>query len=302
MAGSDRSRETVLVGVDGSQPALRAVRWAAAEARRRHAALRVINAFGWLPTDRSGVVIHAEHSEVMVQAARELVATAVAQALHVAPDVAVTGEVLTEFPIPRLVTESRHAQLVVVGDRGRGGVADMLVGSVAVAVAAHAACPVVVARGAEPVDATAAARPVVVGVGAPPETDAVVRFAFEEAALRDAPLVAVHAWRYPASMDPDAAALVDWDAVAADEDSALAEDVARWGEKFPGVPVKQVLLRGGPARELVEQSRDAQLVVVGTRGHGSVPGMFLGSVSHALLHHASCPVAVVRCDPVGGPR
>lgn len=160
--------------------------------------------------------------------------------------------------------------------------------------AAHAACPVVVVRGPEPDSGSDVLRPIVVGVGEPLDCEAAVRFAFEAAAARAVPLVAVHAWRYPVLLVPGAAVLVDWAAVAAEECQPLVDAVARWGKKFPAVRVEQVVVRGDPARELVERSTAAQLVVVGTRGHGSVAGMFLGSVSHALIHHSTCPVAVVR--------
>ncbi|MFC4950747.1 universal stress protein [Pseudonocardia sp. GCM10023141] len=292
----------VLVGVDGSDSALRAVRWAAAEAARLDAPLRVINAFGLLPADRYGAVMAADAGGVLLEAAHEIVSAAIAHARAVAPHSSVTGEVLRDHPIPRLITESRHAQLLVVGDRGRGGITGMLVGSVAVALAAHAACPVVVVRGVEHDDPADACRPVVVGVGEPPDSVAVVRFAFEEAARRGAPLVAVHVWRHPALMRPEAALLVDWDAVATVEWAELSAAVACCAAMFPGVPVQRVHRRGIAARELVELSTEAQLVVVGTRGHGAVSGIFLGSISHALLHHSSCPVAVVRPDPVGPSR
>jgi nucleotide-binding universal stress UspA family protein len=90
------------------------------------------------------------------------------------------------------------------------------------------------------------------------------------------------------------APLVDWDAAEADEHAVLAERLAGWTQTYPDVPVRRLVVRDRPARALVQESGRAQLVVAGSRGRGGLRGMLLGSVSQALLHHAHCPVAVVR--------
>jgi len=195
-----------------------------------------------------------------------------------------------------LLAESTRAELVVLGDRGLGGFAGLLIGSVAVALAAHAACPVVVVRGAEPDRTTSRPEPVVVGVDGSPAGEAAVAFAFEAAALRGVPLVAVHTWR-DLLVDATMAPLVDWDAVEADEREVLAERLAGWGEKYPDVEVRRLVTRDRPAHALVQESGRAQLVVVGSRGRGGIAGMLLGSVSQALLHHSACPVVVTRPAP-----
>jgi nucleotide-binding universal stress UspA family protein len=216
-----------------------------------------------------------------------------AAAAQVAGDLEVERVEVTGFPEAVLQAESRRAELVVVGNRGLGGFAGLLIGSVAVALAGHTECPVVVVRGAEPDDAAPLLEPVVVGVDGSPESEAALAFAFGAADLRRVPLLAVHAW-WDLLVDPTMAPLVDWDAAEADEHEVLAERLAGWAETYPDVPVRRLVVRDRPAHALVKESARAQLVVVGSRGRGGLRGMLLGSVSQALLHHAHCPVAVVR--------
>ena len=284
----------IVVGVDWSESALEAVRWAAREAEWRRVGLRLINAFGWTVSGHSSDPrLGAHYRNELLFRAREQVETAASAAAQVAPDIEITRDVRTGPPIAVLVAESHEAQLVVVGSRGAGGFTDLLVGSVAVALAAHAACPVVVVRGARHGDPPPMEGPVVVGVDGSPTSEAALAFAYEAAAARRAPLVAVHTWQ-DNLVGLELAPLPDWEAIETDERQLLAERLAGWGEKFPDVHVQRVVTRDRPAHTLVEQSACAQLVVVGSRGRGSFAGLVLGSVSHALLHHAKCPVAVVR--------
>jgi len=279
----------VVVGVDGSKAAERAVRWAALEARRRHVPVRVVQAAGWVPpfhqySDRPlGPDSHAG----VVGAARADVAAAAKVAATAAPGVVVEQEVLDGFPVPRLLDETTTAQLVVVGDRGRGGVVGLLLGSVAATLAARGACPVVVVRGIEPPGG-----PVVLGVDGSPGSEPALAAAFEAAAARAVPLVAVYAWR-DLLLDP-ALASHDWAVVEQQGRAELAERLAGWSGKYPDVPVRRVIVRDAPARALVEQSVTAQLLVVGSHGRGGVGALLLGSVSHAVLHRSHCPVMIVR--------
>ncbi|HZG90280.1 MAG TPA: universal stress protein, partial [Pseudonocardia sp.] len=224
-------------------------------------------------------------------------ADAKAVAAQAEPDLQVSPEVLTGMPVGVLTEQARGAQLLVLGTRGLGGLAGLLVGSVAVGLAAHAACPVVVVRGE--VREGRSELPVVVGVDGSPTSEAAVAFAFDAAAGRGVPLVAVHTWAQTA-FDAEVAAMIDWDAVARDEQEVLAGRLAGWGQKYPDVEVRPVVARDGAAHALVEQSRTAQLVVVGSRGRGNAAGLLLGSVSHGVLHRSRCPVAVVRPDAVAG--
>jgi nucleotide-binding universal stress UspA family protein len=288
----DENGHAVVAGVDGSESALRAVRWAAEEAARRRLPVRLVAAYA-LPAGRliGDPGLGVDPRAVLRDAALRQLADAADAAAEAAPGTPVEQEAVSGLAVPVLEAEADRAALVVLGDRGLGGFTGLLLGSVAVALAAHGACPVVVVRGPE--RAQAGPEPVVVGVDGSPAGEAAVAFAFRAAALRGAPLVAVHTW-WDLQLDAQVAALVDWTAAEAQEQELLAERLAGWAQEFPEVPVRRLVLRDQPARALVEESTRAQLVVVGSRGRGGVRGLLMGSVSQALLHHAECPVAVVR--------
>ena len=276
----------VVVGVDGSASAYRAVEWAVGEAHRRGVGLRLVRAFSWTTADHpTGWV--ARYRDEMLDVSRRQVARAVRIAADTRPDVEAESQVAIGAPIEVLSSEARRAQLLVLGDRGLGEVAGLVLGSVAVSLAARGACPVVVVRG----ERAGADGPVVVGVDGSPVSEAALAFAFDAAAARGVDLVAVHAWS-PTAIDEELASFVEWDASA--ESAVLAERLAGWGQKYPQVAVRRTVVRDGAVRALVTASAGAQLVVVGSRGRGNAAGLLLGSVSHGVLHGAHCPVAVVR--------
>ncbi|MFG2101147.1 universal stress protein [Micromonospora echinaurantiaca] len=295
---TDRSGAPVVVGVDGSPSALHAARVAAREAAARHRPLRVVHAFGWplLGTPFGPVAAALPYEELRREADR-VVAEAVDEARKVDADLAVTGLVVDGAATPVLLRESGDAALLLLGHRGLGGFAELLVGSVSVQLSARAHCPVLVVRGEPRADG-----PVVVGVDGSALSEEAIGFAFAEAAQRGTALVVVHAWLYPAlptgrevSGPGDVLPLpYDPAELRAEEERVLAESVAGWSERYPDVPVQRLLVAGTPARALVEASADAQLTVVGAHGRGSFTGLLLGSVSHAVLHHARSPLAIVR--------
>jgi nucleotide-binding universal stress UspA family protein len=288
-------RRTVVVGVDGSTSALRAVRWGAAEAARRQAALRLVTALGWmvhhLPA-RPG--IEDSYRDTLLARAREHLAEAGRVAEREGAGIETETQLIEGSPIQVLGSEADRAQLLVLGDRGLTRVEGLLVGSVTIGLAAHAACPVVVVRGDERDPSEAASLPVLVGVDGSSASDAAIGFAFEAAAARKVSLVALHTWS-DMMFDPSLAGVVaDWDVVERAERRVLSEQVGGWTEKFPDTSVELIIRRDQPAHSLLAQAAGAQLVVVGSRGHGQFVGMVLGSVSNALVHRAPCPVAVVR--------
>jgi nucleotide-binding universal stress UspA family protein len=292
--GQNQTQRTVVAGVDGSECGLQAVRWAAAEALRRQLPLRLVAAHAW---PSGGLVgdpgLGVDYRAVLRDVVLGHLATAAADARQVAPELDIEQVEVTGYPVPVLLGESAHAEIVVLGDRGLGGFTGLLIGSVAVEVTAHASCPVIVVRGSEPDRTGPRPQPVVVGVDGSPTSEAATAFAFEAASLRRVPLVAVHVWR-DVLVDATMAPLLDWNVIDSDEREVLAERLAGWTEKYPDVPVRRLVARDRPARALVEESGRAQLVVVGSRGRGGFHGLLLGSVSQALLHNAHCPVAVVR--------
>ena len=281
---------TVLVGVDGSPSAMRAVRWGAAEAARRETPLRLVLAFAW-PHEalRRPGGQEEMHRDALVTAARAQLDVAAAAAVRDEPGLDVQQQLIVGSPIPVLAQEARRAQLLVLGDRGLGQVEGLLVGSVAGALAPHASCPVVVVRGG---DDPPASLPVVVGVDG--HSDAAIAFAFEAAAARRVSVVAVHSWWQPVFEPEMAGVLFDREAIQAEEERILAQRMAGWTEKYPGVFVERRVIADSPARGLLEQARAAQLVVVGSRGRGGLASLVLGSVGNVLLHRSPCPVAVVR--------
>jgi nucleotide-binding universal stress UspA family protein len=286
----------VVVGIDGSSSALEAARWAARVAARRSSPVQLISAFGWPKTGHlGGAGLAGHYRETMLKGTRAEVSAAAEAAAEAAPGIEISELVVDGFPVPQLVAASSRAGLVVLGDRGLGGFTALLVGSVAIGLAARAVCPVVVVRGERPSDAG----PVVIGIDGSEISEAALAFAFEAANTRKVPLVAVHAWTDHVLVDAAVGPLLDWDAVEADAHRLLAERLAGWIEKYPDVEVRRVVVRDRPAHALIQQATvtAAQLVVVGSHGRGSMAGLVLGSVSHAVLHHSPCPVAVVRTDP-----
>ena len=285
----------VVVGVDGSASSLAAVEAAAREARLRGAGLRVVHAFFWpalhVPLGPSPL---GPSDGGLLKMADRLVAEAVERARAAAPDVDVSHTVVAGEPLTVLEAQSRAAELVVVGSRGMGGFVGLLVGSTAVHLAAHGRCPVLVVR-----EQPGAEGPVVLGVDGSAAGERAVDLAFAEAELRKAPLVALHAWTtwnapMPAPRDASAPYANPPGALAGEEERLLSEALAGRKERYPGVVVEHRVVHGGTREALIEASRSAQLVVVGARGRGGFTGLLLGSVSQALLHHAHCPVAVVR--------
>jgi nucleotide-binding universal stress UspA family protein len=236
------------------------------------------------------VQIVPDARDALRRTAEERLAAAAAQVAEVAPDVAVSQEVTTGMPAALLVSLSAEAQLAVVGHRGLGGFAGLVIGSVGTALAAHAACSVVVVRGP---DATRQDGPIVVGLDGSPQSEAALAFAVEAAVARRVPLRAVRAW-----LDPAVPYVVtgpaDWDEEVRRQQGLLSEQLVEWREKYPDLRVEPVLMQDRPAHALAQSTGGAQLVVVGSRGRGGLTGMLLGSVSQAMLQHAECPVAVVR--------
>jgi nucleotide-binding universal stress UspA family protein len=286
-------QRTVIVGVDGSDESLRAVRWAAAEARRGGQPLRVVNAMGWVVDAELQRAAHGDFHAALVARARAHLAAAEKAAREAEPDVQVEQQLTAGYLVDVLVAESRLARMLVIGSRGLGRFDELMVGSTALGLAVHAACPVVVVRGRLIDPAELDTLPVLVGVDGSPTSASAVAFGFSAAAERKVPLVAVHTWS-DLLIDPHVAPLLDWTAVERNERARLDQQVATWSARYPDVEVRTEVSRERPGRRLLHLCEQAQLAVVGSRGRGEVSSLFLGSVSSALIHKAACPVAVVR--------
>ncbi|MEV5254145.1 universal stress protein [Streptomyces werraensis] len=273
--------DTVIVGVDGSSSSLAAADVAAEEARLRGARLRIVHAFA-RPSDLDPM-IHGVLAETE-------------QRIHErVPGLEITRTVVSGDALTVLRTESRHAVLTVLGRRGRSLFGDLLLGSTTMQLAAHGHGPLMVLRGRPGPQG-----PVLLATDGSPASNAAASFAFTEAGLRGAALTAMHVWNtwseatpYEEPGDP-LSVVVDLGRLELRHRRLLEDAMKPWRAAHPEVIVTPRLERGRVRQQLLEATRGAQLVVAGARGHGGVAGMLLGSVSQALLHHAECPVAVVR--------
>jgi len=291
-----RGQPSIVVGVDGSPSAQDALEWAAAEATAMRRPLHIVNAFTWPTIGGSFGMLDAGTADVAFLAASErLLAEAEGRARSVAPTIKVTTQLIVASAVPALLRQAEDAELVVLGSRGLGGFTGLLLGSVSVALAAHAVCPVVVVHHDRTAPRPArATRPVVVGVDGP-GSSAAIRFAFHAAARRGVGVIAVRSWA--TSTRPNGALPVPGDRIEEAERQTLEEALEGERRNFPDVPVQCKLVRTDPRHALVVESAGAALVVVGSHGRGGFAGMVLGSVSQAVLQHADCPVAVVRGRP-----
>ncbi|MEU6977225.1 MULTISPECIES: universal stress protein [unclassified Streptomyces] len=283
----------LVVGVDGSEPSLAAVDWAVDEAVRHALPLRIVHASLWERYEGSVPDANADRPSGRVRA-EHVVGSAADRALLRAPGLPLTTDVLPEDPSGALLREGRDAALLVVASRGRGEFAGLLLGSVSLVVAARSSCPVVVVRGDAQALAARHGR-VLLGVGEQDADSPAVRFAFREAAAREAELDAVRAWRRPAHLPlPDGGTDGHEEGRASDRlDEALEAGV----RGHPGVRLLRSTVEGPAHRALTERSAAADLLVIGARRRDGLVGLELGRVAHRALHHASCPVAVVPQRP-----
>jgi nucleotide-binding universal stress UspA family protein len=283
----------ILVGYDGSPGSRVALDWALAEATRLNAPVHLRYAFEWANQVGMFAAVPPSGAVDLRGDAQRVVDEAVAVAAVTHPDLSVSGDVVDGSAAGVLCESSRDTRMVVMGSRGRGGFRGLLLGSVGVAATAHAHCPVVVVRQPQHPDPSL---PIWVGVDGSPESDLAVAFAFEMAARHGVPVAAIHAWEPPPVPRRDTVPPVSFDpaTIEAAEQQLLDQDLALWRDKYPQVAVRSRVVPVRPGQALVDVSHTAQLVVVGSRGRGGFRGLLLGSVSQQLLHHAACPVVVVR--------
>ncbi|MCA2204737.1 universal stress protein [Streptomyces sp. SMS_SU21] len=283
---------TVTVGYDGSSESRAAAEWAAREALLRGLPLRLVNVREPIPGHiaESDLMADGTFRERAERLPREAGATL--RARH--PELEVVAEQIPGGPMEVLPEVAKDADLLVLGSRGLSGIGGFLVGSVGMVVIAHTTAPVVLVRAAT---SAKAAGPVVVGVDTDKPNGTVLAFAFEEAARRGAVLKAVHGWTVPPYY---AYVLPAYPALAAElgeeQSHALTEVLRPWREKFPDVEVAEESRAGSAAVRIVDAARDASLVVVGRRIRRGPIGAHIGPVTHAVLHHATAPVAVVAHD------
>jgi nucleotide-binding universal stress UspA family protein len=290
------SPTTIVIGVDGSTGSQNAIRWGLALAERRHAPVRLIHALDPSMHDmRIGSAYQIGALGELYDAGHDQLEATRAAAHGFHPDLEITSELVDDSASSALIEASRSADTVVIGAHGIRGFSNLVAGSTTMNVASHAHCTVV----AMPNDETRAfaGTGIVVGVDGSEVSETAIAYAFREAAEIGQKLTAVHAWTdplTPTALATHISALYDPAAYRRDQDILLAESLAGWSEKYPEVTVTRRVVHELPVQALATVADDARLLVVGCRGRDALRSMLLGSVSHGVLHLASCPVAVVH--------
>ena len=281
---------TVLVGIDENEPDMVLLGWAAEEARARGARLVVCHVSEWASSPYPPVPTYGDVAPELRTRSERIVGAAVDAVRVTHPGVAVAGAMGGGNPSRGLLAISEHAAMVVVGARGVGGFAGLLLGSVSAQVAAHAHCPVAVVRDAGP-DAT----DVVVGIDGSEESARALALALAEARRTGGTLIAVHAYRLPPvaasyGLNPGVDVVGHRQLAEQTLDEALGDIEAA----SPEVKIERRVAHGPAAGVLLDAAVGAAALVVGARGLGGFAGLVAGSVSQQVVRHAPCPVLVAH--------
>jgi len=292
MSASTR-RYGIVVGVDCSAASYVAIGWAVDEAALRHIPLTLVHTVKAAEPVYPEMSLSADAAAWQEDEGRRVLEEAVKiaeDATKTSRKIAISKELRVSPPVPTLAEMSGKAEMVVVGYNGRGAVGRVLLGSVSSSVVRSARCPVAVIRAEAPSLSHPEQAPVLVGIDCSPASELALAIAFDEASRRGVELTALHASGVEVLELPG----LDWQAVKSEAERSLAEYLAGWQERYPDVKVNRLVVFDHPGRELIEGSKAAQLVVVGSHGRGGVTGMLLGSVSNAVVHSAHAPVIVAR--------
>ncbi|MEV7144132.1 universal stress protein [Streptomyces tauricus] len=283
----------LVVGVDGSESSLHATDWAVDEAARHGLPIRLVHASMWERYEDVEQASRAGRPSDRVLA-EMLAGSAAERARQRDPSVQVSTEIVPEDATTALLRAARNASRLVTGSRGRGELAGLLLGSVGLAVAARAHCPVIVVRG-DKAALEATHERILLGAGDPAASGEAARFAFREAEARGCTLDVVRAWRCPAYESTDVPNMTgEPERYHEERASALLDAIVHDGvADHCGVRVRKTTVEGPARKVLLQRSAAADLVVIGARRRHGHFGLQLGRVGHTLLHHADCPVAIV---------
>ncbi|WP_433520183.1 universal stress protein [Nocardia pseudovaccinii] len=282
----------IIAAVDGSASSYQAVAWAAVDAVLHQCPLRILTSLAMPDFGPDKALSEADVE--WLQRDGERIVTEAARVAHQATpgeELDLATEVIFASITPTLIMRSAQARMLVVGSRGVGAFQRGLLGSVSSAVTHHARCPVAVIHGNSALDPVSVSKPVLVGVDGSDNSVPAIELAFEEASRRKVGLTALHTWSDASGIDLPHSG---WEAARESEQTLLAENMAGYRDRYPDVPVIRILKLDRPVRALLEESLNAQLLVVGSHGRGGFASMLLGSTSNALLHTVECPMIVVR--------
>ena len=284
----------IVVGVDESPAAKVAVRWAARDAELRKIPLTLVHATSPEVATWPNVRLPAglarwnrDHGRRLLDDAFKVAEEATQ---HGGP-AEVHTEILPSAAVPTLVDLSKDAEMLVMGCRGSGRWPGRLMGSVSSGLLHYAHCPVAIIHDEDPLMPHPSQAPVLVGIDGSSASELATAIAFDEASRRNVGLTAVHAW---SDVDVSEWPGIDWPVTQSMAEEVLAERLAGWQEQYPDVQVSRAVVRDQPARQLVQRSEEAQLVVVGSRGRGGFAGMLVGSVGETVAQMARMPVIVAR--------
>ncbi|OZC50326.1 hypothetical protein CH286_06870 [Rhodococcus sp. WWJCD1] len=287
------AHQKIVVGVDGSPNSVSAALWAATIAERVGSPMHIAGAVQQpaFYLGESASVIPRDVWDEQRHTADRVVTDVAAAVLARHPNSAVTTSVEETSACAMMVELSRTARMLVVGNSGSGPIVSALFGSTTQEISNAAQCPVIVWReGAETVDA-----PILVGIDGSATSEVAVAQAFDLASLFGVSLIAALAWNslsqgaalsLPGSPDP-----MEFER---EQRMLMSECLAGWAEKYPDVSVEHIVQQGNPAHLLVDLSKRAGLVVVGSHGRGVVARALFGSTSSNLTRHAHCPVMICR--------
>jgi nucleotide-binding universal stress UspA family protein len=281
----------VVVGLDASESSRQAARWAAREADSLRRPLLLVHVFArpLLELTRVRLPDNPESSEPLQQAIRRELQAVVEQCLRIAPELEIRTEILSGDPVEVLTGSPEHTELLVVGSSGVGSGDVVAVGSTSAELLSHpTGAPVVITRGRE----QDRRGEVVVGADGSANSERAIEFAFDFASRHQCRLVVVHASSDQPSRVPERS--IDRNQERQKSERVLSVASAGYAERYPDVAIRRVATLQRPADALIDESRRAGLLVVGSHGRGPVRRAFLGSVSHAVVRSAPCPVAILR--------
>ncbi len=287
----------IVVGVDGSDPSNAALRWAAYEARRRNASVLVVSCFNAPVYGSPDGAVYPAHDNIDMY--RDGAAAVIGRAIEVVgeidPKLDVDGMAEMTGAAEAIADAADAGDEIVVGTTGHGGFIEGLLGSVSMSLVHRSHVPVIVVPAKPVAEIGPGMHKIVVGVDGSPGSLHALEWAYSEALSTGAELTAVHGFIYPYH-ETRTSAGEPRNQMQLDATDELKSSLESLGPRLTAGPVlvHARLVERSPAEALLEESQDADLVVVGSHGRGALRAALLGSVSRTVAQHTHCPVAIIR--------